>query len=221
MQGIQIAIDGPAGAGKSTVAKRVAEKLGYKYIDTGAMYRAITLKALNLNVDLGQESSYDFMDQTEFEIGDAYLKMDGIDVTQQIRSAEVTLAVSEVSSMTIVREKLVKLQRDIAMNDKVIMDGRDIGTNVLKDATKKFFLTASIKERAKRRYLEYQKSGINWSLEEIENDIARRDDYDSSRALHPLRPADDAIIIDTSKLTLNEVINIIILNIGEVEEHGI
>lgn len=221
MRGIQIAIDGPAGAGKSSVAKHVAEVLHYKYIDTGAMYRAITLKALELNVDLSKESSYDFMDQTKFEIGDSYLKMDGKDVTQAIRSAEVTLAVSEVSSMKIVREKLVKLQRKIAKNDKVIMDGRDIGTNVLKDATRKFYLTASIKERAKRRYLEYQKSGIKWTLEEIEKDIARRDEYDSTRTLHPLRPADDAIIIDTSNLTLDEVTNIIILNIGEVEEHGI
>lgn len=221
MRGIQIAIDGPAGAGKSSVAKHVAEVLGYKYIDTGAMYRAITLKALNLEVDLNLESSYDFMDQTHFEFGDNYLKMDGEDVTQAIRSAEVTLAVSKVSSMSIVREKLVSLQRDIAKDDKVIMDGRDIGTNVLKDATRKFYLTASIKERAKRRFLEYQKSGINWTLEEIEKDIERRDDYDSNRALHPLKPADDAIIIDTSNLTLNEVTNIIILNIGEVEEHGI
>lgn len=221
MRGIQIAIDGPAGAGKSSVAKHVAEVLGYKYIDTGAMYRAITLKALNLEVDLNLESSYDFMDQTHFEFGDNYLKMDGEDVTQAIRSAEVTLAVSKVSSMSIVREKLVKLQRDIAKDDKVIMDGRDIGTNVLKDATRKFYLTASIKERAKRRFLEYQKSGINWTLEDIEKDIERRDDYDSNRALHPLKPADDAIIIDTSNLTLNEVTNIIILNIGEVEEHGI
>lgn len=221
MQGLQIAIDGPAGAGKSTVAKRVARALQFKYIDTGAMYRAITLKALRQNIDLGDESAYQFIQETTFKLDHDRLWMDGEDVSSAIRSAEVTQAVSEVSSLTTVREKLVLLQQRLAAQDKVVMDGRDIGTNVLKDATKKFYLTASIEERAKRRYLEYQSLGIDCDLESIEKDIERRDKYDSSRSLHPLKPAEDAIIIDTSNLTLNEVINIILENIGEVEEHGI
>jgi cytidylate kinase len=221
MQGLQIAIDGPAGAGKSTVAKRVANALQFKYIDTGAMYRAITLKALRLNIDLGDESAYQFIQETTFKLDHDRLWMDGEDVSSAIRSAEVTQAVSEVSSLMTVREKLVELQQRLAAQDKVVMDGRDIGTNVLKDATKKFYLTASIEERAKRRYLEYQSLGIDCDLESIEKDIERRDKYDSSRSLHPLKPAEDAIIIDTSNLTLNEVINIILENIGEVEEHGI
>jgi cytidylate kinase len=221
MQGLQIAIDGPAGAGKSTVAKRVARALQFKYIDTGAMYRAITLKALRLNIDLGDESAYQFIQETTFKLDYDRLWMDGEDVSSAIRSAEVTQAVSEVSSLMTVREKLVELQQRLAAQDKVVMDGRDIGTNVLKDATKKFYLTASIEERAKRRYLEYQSLGIDCDLESIEKDIERRDKYDSSRSLHPLKPAEDAIIIDTSNLTLNEVINIILENIGEVEEHGI
>lgn len=221
MQGLQIAIDGPAGAGKSTVAKRVARALHYKYIDTGAMYRAITLKALRRNIDLGDESAYQFIQETTFKLDHDRLFMDGEDVSSAIRSAEVTQAVSKVSSLKTVREKLVELQQNLAAQDKVVMDGRDIGTNVLKDATRKFYLTASIEERAKRRYLEYQSLGINCDLESIEKDIERRDEYDSSRSLHPLKPAEDAIIIDTSKLTLNEVINIILENIGEVEEHGI
>jgi cytidylate kinase len=221
MQGLQIAIDGPAGAGKSTVAKRVARALQFKYIDTGAMYRAITLKALRLNIDLGDESAYQFIQETTFKLDHDRLWMDGEDVSSAIRSAEVTQAVSEVSSLMTVREKLVELQQRLAAQDKVVMDGRDIGTNVLKDATKKFYLTASIEERAKRRYLEYQSLGIDCDLESIEKDIERRDKYDSSRSLHPLKPAEDAIIIDTSNLTLNEVINIILENIGEVEEHGI
>jgi cytidylate kinase len=205
MQGLQIAIDGPAGAGKSTVAKRVARALQFKYIDTGAMYRAITLKALRLNIDLGDESAYQFIQETTFKLDYDRLWMDGEDVSSAIRSAEVTQAVSEVSSLMTVREKLVELQQRLAAQDKVVMDGRDIGTNVLKDATKKFYLTASIEERAKRRYLEYQSLGIDCDLESIEKDIERRDKYDSSRSLHPLKPAEDAIIIDTSNLTLNEV----------------
>jgi cytidylate kinase len=185
------------------------------------MYRAITLKALRLNIDLGDESAYQFIQETTFKLDYDRLWMDGEDVSSAIRSAEVTQAVSEVSSLMTVREKLVELQQRLAAQDKVVMDGRDIGTNVLKDATKKFYLTASIEERAKRRYLEYQSLGIDCDLESIEKDIERRDKYDSSRSLHPLKPAEDAIIIDTSNLTLNEVINIILENIGEVEEHGI
>jgi cytidylate kinase len=216
MQGIQVAIDGPAGAGKSTVAQKVAEALKFNYIDTGAMYRAITLKALRANIDLRDESQYAFLDTTTFKIDNKQLYMDKEDVSEAIRSQEVTNNVSLVSSLKVVRTHLVRLQREMAKGYKVIMDGRDIGTNVLKDATYKFFLTANVEERAKRRYLENQKQGISCDLKAIEADIRRRDHYDTNRALNPLKAADDATIIDTSYLTLTEVINLIIENIGEV-----
>ena len=221
MPTVQIAIDGPAGAGKSTVAKHVASKLNITYIDTGAMYRAITLKALDLDINLDDESAYQFIEDTTFTFHDNHIYMDGVDVSAKIRETNVTAHVSKVSSIPYVRTALVALQRDLAKAESVVMDGRDIGTNVLVDATHKFFLTATIDERAKRRYYDNLGRGIKSDLDDIKKDIARRDYLDTTRQVNPLKPADDAEIIDTSNLTLDEVITLIIENIGEVEEHGI
>ncbi|MEC9484794.1 MAG: (d)CMP kinase [Candidatus Izemoplasma sp.] len=221
MPTVQIAIDGPAGAGKSTVAKHVAKHLNITYIDTGAMYRAITLKALQLNIDLDDAKSYIFVKDTAFQFNDHHIYMDGVDVSAKIRETNVTAHVSKVSSVPYVRQALVALQRDLAKTESVVMDGRDIGTNVLVDATHKFFLTATIDERARRRYYDNLNRGIKSNLDDIKKDIARRDYLDTTRQVNPLKPAEDAVIIDTSNLTLDEVITLIIENIGEVEEHGI
>lgn len=212
MKYINVAIDGPAGAGKSTIAKMLAKKLGYVYVDTGAMYRAITYKALKLNIDLADESCYDFLETTEIVLtNEGYVYIDGEDVTKRIREFDVTNNVSLVSSLRVVRENLVKLQREMAKKANVIMDGRDIGTNVLKDADVKIFLTASPEERAKRRYLELleTKSKDEIDLDQIKEDIIRRDYQDSNRAINPLRKAEDAILVDTSNYTIDEVINML------------
>lgn len=213
MKVFNVAIDGPAGAGKSTIAKLVAKKLNYVYIDTGAMYRAVTYKALKLNIDLDNETEYNFLDDTEIVLtNDDRVLIDGEDVTTVIREHEVTQNVSRVSALGRVREKLVAMQREMAKTNNVIMDGRDIGTNVLKDAEVKIFLTASVEERAKRRYLEIQERNGETTIDEekynqIKEEIIRRDQIDSSRELNPLRKADDAVEIDTSNKTIEEVVD--------------
>ena len=213
MKVINVAIDGPAGAGKSTIAKLVAKKLNFLYIDTGAMYRAVTYKALKLNIDLDDESQYDFLDDTSIVLtSDDRVLIDGEDVTTIIRDQEVTQNVSRVAALGRVREKLVNMQREMAKANNVIMDGRDIGTNVLKDADVKIFLTASVEERAKRRYLELQQRNGETAIDEaalerIKADIIRRDQIDSSRELNPLKKADDAVEIDTSNKTIDEVVD--------------
>lgn len=208
MKYISVAIDGPAGAGKSTIAKKLAKKLNYVYVDTGAMYRAITYKALKLNIDLNNETEYTFLDNTKLELTpDDRVYIDGEDITQEIRSREVSNNVSIVSSLKIVRDKLVSMQRKIAQNANVIMDGRDIGTNVLKDATLKFFITASVEERARRRYLEIKDKNQDVSMEEIKAEIMQRDYLDINRTLNPLVKAPDAYEIDTSSLTVDEVVD--------------
>lgn len=208
MKYISVAIDGPAGAGKSTIAKKLAERLHYVYVDTGAMYRAVTYKALQLNINIEDESQYSFLDSLQIELTpDNRVLLDNTDITKEIRSREVTNNVSVVSSKKVVRDKMVPLQRKIALNSNVIMDGRDIGTNVLKDATFKFFLTASVEERAKRRYLELKEKNMEVDLVEIQKEILSRDEIDSNRQLNPLQKADDALEIDTSYLTIDEVVD--------------
>ncbi|MBR4237660.1 (d)CMP kinase [bacterium] len=204
-----IAIDGPAGSGKSTVAKIIAKKLGFTYIDTGAMYRAITLKALNLKIkDLGDENNYTFIKDTTLDFVDSKMTMDGIDVSKEIRTEEIVKNVSLVSSLKYVRVALVDLQRQMAKRCNVVMDGRDIGTNVLTDADLKIYLTATVDVRAERRYLEQKEKGIsNMTFEEVKADLIRRDTYDSTRKHNPLRKADDAIELDTSGLSIEEVVN--------------
>ena len=211
MKYYSIAIDGPSSSGKSTVAKLIAKKLGYTYIDTGAMYRAITLKALNLKIkDLADEKNYSFIRDTKLEFHDNKMYMDGVDVSKEIREQDVVKNVSLVSSLGYVREELVALQRKFAEVTSVCMDGRDIGTNVLKNATLKIYLIADVNVRAQRRYLEQKEKGSTMTLEEVLKDLERRDYYDSHRELNPLRKAEDAIEIDSSYMTIEEVENKII-----------
>ncbi len=206
---INVAIDGPAGAGKSTVARKVAEILGYIYVDTGAMYRSVTLKALREGLDLDDARSLASMARrTDLRLvpepsGQRVL-MDGEDVTEGIRSQEVTSRVSKVAAVPDIRDVLVKLQRDIADQRGVVMDGRDIGTNVLPDAEVKVFMTASVRIRAERRWLELREKEPGATVEALMEAIAARDQSDSERETSPLRQADDAVLLDTSQLTADE-----------------
>lgn len=222
MKYISVAIDGPAGAGKSTIAKKLAQRLNYVYVDTGAMYRAVTLKALELDIDLNDESKYEFLDSIQIELTpDNKVLLDGVDCTKEIRSRDVTNAVSVVSSKKIVREKIVPMQRKIAQNSNVIMDGRDIGTNVLKDADFKFYVTASVEERAKRRYLEIKAKNNDSQVDlyGIKEEILNRDYFDTNRELNPLSKAADALEIDTSNLTIDEVVDQMIgIILGKVKK---
>lgn len=204
----QIAIDGPSGAGKSTIAKLLAKKLGFVYVDTGAMYRAITLKALNLKIDLEDESKYDFLEETVIKFDGDQIYLDGKDVTEEIRSLEVTNNVSLVSKYKSVREHLVSMQRKIALDSNIVMDGRDIGTVVLKDANLKIYLDATLEERAKRRRDERIAKGQEVpSIEETIEELKIRDHKDSTREISPLKKADDAILIDTTNLSIDKVIS--------------
>lgn len=212
---ISIAIDGPAGSGKSTIAKVVASKFGYIYIDTGAMYRAITLKALRNNIPLTDGIQLtNLADNTliclEYELLSQgtrlHVVMDDTDVSEEIRSLEVTNNVSIVAAVAGVREAMVKLQRNMAKNGGVVMDGRDIGTVVLPKAELKVFLTASVMERSKRRWLELKEKGIAVDLQELEEQIRQRDFYDSHREIDPLCQAKQAILLDTTSLDIEQVV---------------
>lgn len=211
MTTLRVALDGPAGAGKSTVAKRVAAALGMAYVDTGAMYRAITWKALQNGTDLQDEAALTQLAHTihiDFKPGPERQSVfvDGVEVTDAIRSFDVTNYVSPVSAVSGVREAMVQLQRDIAARTSVLMDGRDIGTVVLPDADVKIWLTASVESRAMRRYHEMRNKGIECDLEQIKQDIQRRDIYDSSREHSPMVKAADAVVVDTTGMTVEEVI---------------
>ncbi|ARD49437.1 (d)CMP kinase [Sporosarcina sp. P33] len=213
--GMRIAIDGPAAAGKSTIAKLVAKKLGYTYIDTGAMYRAITFKVLQHAADpRSEEEIMQLISQTDIELqpGEQVQKvlLDGADVTDAIRSHEVTANVSAIAAMTAVRKLLVAKQRQLAAKSSVVMDGRDIGTSVLPEAELKIFMTASVEERAERRLLEEQQRGMSSDYETLKREISERDKADSERKISPLKKAEDAIIIDTTGKTIEEVTNSII-----------
>jgi cytidylate kinase len=208
---MKIAIDGPAGAGKSTVAKRVAKQLGMLYVDTGAMYRAVTLAALMRNCSLDDERTLrqmlDSIDlKLEIQDGEQRVYVNGQDVTEAIRSLEVTQHVSTVAAYPLVREKLMEMQRDMGRSQNVVMDGRDIGTSVFPDAELKVFLTASIEERARRRFEELSLKGVKANYEELLHDIAERDRKDSEREIAPLRKADDAVLVDTTGLDIDEVV---------------
>lgn len=211
----KIAIDGPAGAGKSTIAKIVAKKLNIEYIDTGAMYRAITLKALKLGIDMEDENGYYFLNDTHLDICNGRVIMDHQDVSEAIRTVEVTENVSTPSKIARVRSFLVDYQRKISESKSIIMDGRDIGTVVLPNAELKIYLTASVECRALRRMLEREASGVFKSLEETMIEIETRDHKDSTRKISPLKCAEDAIVIDSSNMTIDEVVDLIIKLVNE------
>ena len=221
MNNIKIAIDGPAASGKSTIAKLIAEQLNFTHIDSGSMYRAVTLKALALDLDLEYESNFEFVKSTKFEFINDHLYMDDVDISKEIRQHIISNNVSLVSSYLSVRNECVRIQREIAELSNVVMDGRDIGYIVLPDAQFKFFLTASIDRRAKRRHKDNLNRGIKSNLEILKEKIAERDTFDSSREHSPLKPADDAFIIDTSNLSIEQVVALITNKIKEVEKNGI
>ena len=206
-----IAVDGPAGASKSTVSKIVAARLGYTYIDTGAMYRAVALKC-NEELGIGNwERNEDLMaevlrnvDIKLDESGKVFL--DGREVTKEIRTPEVSRGASDVAKSGIVRKRLTELQRDMARLGKVIMDGRDIGTQVLPNADLKIFLTATVEERARRRFEELKAKGFTAHLDKIRDEIILRDKQDSEREIAPLAKAEDAILLDSTNLTIEEVV---------------
>lgn len=204
-----IAIDGPAGAGKSTVAKAVAKQLGAVYLDTGAMYRTMGLY-MQQNKISGNDSISKACVKPELGIrfigDDQHMILDGVDVTGLIRSSEASMLASKVSAVAAVRERLVELQREFAKGNSVVMDGRDIGTHVLPDATLKIFLTASCEVRAQRRHKEMLAKGKTESFDKVLADIVERDFADSNRAVSPMRQAEDAIRVDTSNMSQDEVI---------------
>ncbi|MCK8816913.1 (d)CMP kinase [Natroniella sulfidigena] len=207
-----IAIDGPAGAGKSTVAKLVAKRLGYIYIDTGAMYRALTLKALQEDIDLQSEVDLaELAQSTEIKFVKEGLEdrvvIDGVDKTEEIRANKVSNYVSIVAKVAAVREELVRIQRGLAQAGGVVMDGRDIGTVVLPQADLKIFLNATVEERTKRRYQELQQKEENVDFEQLKEEIIRRDELDRNRDIAPLKKADDAIEIDTTNFEVEEVVD--------------
>jgi len=200
-----IAIDGPAGAGKSTIAKILAEKLNMSYVDTGAMYRAVTLKAIR-NQELSEEKLKELSANINLEIKGNRIYLDGEDVTYEIRNPQVTEMVSYVAQIPSVRKNMVKIQKKLAEQKGVIMDGRDIGTTVLPDAEFKFFLTADLDERAKRRSLELAQKGHYFDIDKVKKDIKERDSQDMQRTCSPLRVAPGAKIIDTTDKTIDEVV---------------
>jgi len=208
---IRVAIDGPSGAGKSTIAKAVAKKMGIDYIDTGAMYRAVGLKVKNNNIDhLDEKSMADMLADTDIDFVNGDIILDGIIVNKEIRANDMSMMASKVSALPAVRAKLVELQRKMGQTKSIIMDGRDIGTNVLTDAEIKIFMTASAEERADRRYKELIEKGQDVTYDQILEDIKQRDHNDMTRALNPLKKADDAIELDTTGMSIDEVTEFIL-----------
>ena len=207
-----IAIDGPAGAGKSTIARRVAKELSFIYVDTGAMYRAMALYLLQKNVDRTNTEQIGEVCQNaeisiEYQNGEQIVLLNGENVNAYLRTEEVGNMASVSSAVPRVREKLLSLQRKLAKDMSVVMDGRDIGTTILPDADVKIYLTASSLTRAKRRYLELQEKGTVCDLDNIQKDIEERDQRDMNREISPLRQAEDAVLVDSSDLTIEQVVD--------------
>ena len=205
MTNIQVAIDGPAGSGKSSISDIVAKRLNFLHIDTGAIYRAITFYALENNIDINEEANFNFINNLKIEYKSDKVFLNDKDVTNEIRTDLVTKNVSQVSKFKIVRDKVNELIRKISQTGKILMDGRDIGTVVLPNATVKIFLTATPLKRAERRYNEIKDKFKDLTLEDVLNDIKLRDEKDSNRKIAPLKQAEDAILVDTSELTIEEV----------------
>jgi len=210
-----IAIDGPAGAGKSTIAKAAAKKLGFIYVDTGAMYRAMALYFIRKGISgsdstdvSGQCGNIDI--SIEYRDGEQVVLLNGEDVNAFIRTEEVSMMTSCISQYEAVREKLLGLQRGLAATKDVIMDGRDIGTCVLPEAGTKIYLTASTKERARRRYKEQTGHGLQCDIKQIEQDIIKRDEQDMGREIAPLRQAEDAVLLDTSGMSIDEAVEAVV-----------
>ena len=202
-----IAIDGPAGSGKSTIAKLIAEDLGLVYLDTGAMYRLVTLKALNEGILGDFEKIKKMLNNLNIDIKENGFYLDNVDVSDEIRKPIVSENVSDIAAIREVREKMVDLQRKFSESKNVILDGRDIGTVVFPNANVKIFLVADAKERANRRYKELVKKGENIKIEEIYENILKRDEIDSTRKESPLKKAEDAIEVDTTSKNIEEVKN--------------
>ena len=214
MKKLVVAIDGPAGAGKSTVAQMAAKKLGFTYIDTGAMYRSVAWKTLQQGKPVTDELIIEVVKDIDVRLnysdGKTVVLADGKDVSALIRTPEVTAIVSQVAALGPVRSKMVELQREMADVGSVIMDGRDIATNVLPNADVKIFLTASIEERAMRRYKEMKQKGFDVDLEKLKAEIEARDKADSEREISPLVQAEDAELLDTSNMSIDEVVEAIL-----------
>jgi len=222
-QRLIVAIDGPASSGKSTSAKLVAQKLGYLYIDTGAMYRAITLLALRKKIIGNIKAVVDLVEKTNIELefigGKTKVVIDGEDISEEIRSHNVNQNVSQISKIEGVRTALVKKQKEMGKKNRgVVMEGRDIGTVVFPDAEVKIFLTAAIEQRAMRRAKEYEEKGITAPLNEIKKNIEERDTIDSTREIAPLVKAPDAQIVDTSKITIEEQVDIILEKVRQASQ---
>ena len=206
---LTIALDGPVGAGKSSVADGVAQKLGILHLDTGAMYRAFAWKVLQKGVALEDEAALEALTATDlpevrYENGEQHTYMDGQDVTGLIRTPEVSMAASTVSKAAVVRRAMVKRQQELASRQSMLLDGRDIGTRVLPDATVKIFLTASVEERAMRRFRELEQRGTPESYEKVLEEMRQRDYNDSHRAAAPLKQAEDAVLLDTTELDFHQ-----------------
>ena len=205
-----VAVDGPAGSGKSTISKMVAKKYRLTYLDTGAMYRMIAFTSIRDRVDLDNiEKVVNLLNRVNIDMKDNKFYVDGVDVSLEIRTPEITAIVSKVAAIREVREKLVDLQRKISQGKDVILDGRDIGTVVFTGANLKIFLVASSEERAKRRVLDFKNKGIDEKFEDVLREIIRRDELDSNRKESPLKKAEDAIEIDTSFMNIDEVVGAI------------
>lgn len=212
-----IAIDGPAGAGKSTIAKIVANKLGFEYVDTGAMYRAYTLKVICNNLDPKNSSDVlSILNDTDIDFIDNHIYLDNEIVDEEIRSNSISKQVSYIASIKEVRSKMVEIQQEISKRRSVVMDGRDITTVVLPNANYKFYVTASVEERGRRRFLELQSKGIkDITLDEVIADIATRDEIDSNRVESPLTKTEDSILVDTTNLNIEESVDRIISIVKE------
>ena len=224
---ISIAIDGPAGAGKSTLARALAKQFGYIYVDTGALYRAIGIKILDSNIECENSAVESMLDQTSVDLkyidAEQQIFLDGRNVTGYIRSPEASMMASKCSALPSVRTFLLQKQRMLAEKNSVVMDGRDIGTVVLPKASVKIFLTASAEERARRRFNELSQNNTNIMFADVLEDIKKRDYNDSHRKIAPLKPADDAVTVDTSDLNFEEALNelkrVIEIKLGEKQLH--